>query len=266
MAKGKPWLDPQLLTTLTAVEHHLEVIDDRDAKLLRLKALIQKYVFLQDQQLTIVANSANVRRVLDMVSEYFKDVDCKALDCSTPDATKRKSMKSFETGETSILVMASEISTRRDFDFTKPAAVLVNFDFPLTLQLYLHRLFKRAESNTHVYTFFSPQYNIRNTVPLVLTLEGAKQKVPPALQKLKDQMKNQGKRNACDVVTKKGCLPSEIGEVSSGRHWRGRLHSGRHHAALRQQGGQISHQKEYAQRPVYEALGFCLQHRDRKMV
>jgi len=209
MAKGKPWLDPQLLTTLTAVEHHLEVIDDRDAKLLRLKALIQKYVFLQDQQLTIVANSANVRRVLDMVSEYFKDVDCKALDCSTPDATKRKSMKSFETGETSILVMASEISTRRDFDFTKPAAVLVNFDFPMTLQLYLHRLFKRAESNTHVYTFFSPQYNIRNTVPLVLTLEGAKQKVPPALQKLKDQMKNQGKRNACDVVTKKGCLPSE---------------------------------------------------------
>jgi len=131
---------------------------------------------------------------LDLISESFKDVDCRSLDFSVNEASRKKHLKSFESGETSILVMPSEISTRRDFDFTPPA-VLVNFDFPMTLQLYLYRIHKRAESHTHVYTFFSPHFDIRHTMALISALEGAKQKVPAALQKLKEQVKAEASKD-----------------------------------------------------------------------
>merc|ERR1719188_2510374 len=149
------------------------------------------YHIIQEQQLVIVANSGNVKKILDQISQSFPDIDVQALDFNTPETARKKSLKGFETGETSILVMASEVSTRRDFDTSKSASVLVNFDFPMTLQLYLYRLYKRADSNTHVYTFFSPQFDIRHTGSLIAAIEEAKLKVPPALQKLKDQMKSE---------------------------------------------------------------------------
>lgn len=186
---ARGWLDPSLLASLQAVEHHLEVIDDKDQKVSRLKALIQLYHLIQEQQIVIVANSGNVKRVLDLVAESFQDVDVKSLDQYVPEATRKRTVKGFETGETAILVMASEVSTRRDFDLSKAASVLVNFDFPMTLQLYLYRIYKKADSSTHVYTFFSPQFDVRHTSSVVAAMEGAKQKVPPALQKLKDAIK-----------------------------------------------------------------------------
>lgn len=188
---GKPWHDPTLLEALQVVEHHLEVIDDKGDKLSRLKSLIQLYHFIQEQQLVIVVNTSNVRRVSDLISESFKEVDFRVLDFSSNEATRREHIKSFEKKDASILVMASEISTRRDFDFT-PAAVLVNFDFPMTLVLYFYRIHKRAGSKTHVYTFFSPQFDIRHAVALTIALEAAKQKVPAALLKLKEQVKVEG--------------------------------------------------------------------------
>jgi len=188
--ESKQWLDPQLMLSLQSVEHHVEVIEDKEAKLQRVKALIQMHHFIQEQQLVIVANSSNVKRVSDLIGESFKDIDFKPLDFNTPEQVRKKSLNNFETGETSILVMASEVSTRRDFDTNKPAAVLVNFDFPMTLQLYLYRIFKRVDSKTHVYTFFSPTFDVRHTVPLIAAMEGAKQKIPPALQKIKDQIRS----------------------------------------------------------------------------
>lgn len=186
---ARGWLDPALLAALQAVEHHLEVIDDKDQKVSRLKALIQLYHLINQQQIVIVANSGNVKRVLDLVAESFQDLDVKSLDQYVPEATRKRTVKGFETGETAILVMASEVSTRRDFDLSKAASVLVNFDFPMTLQLYLYRIYKKADSSTHVYTFFSPQFDVRHTSALISAMEGAKQKVPPALQKLKDAIK-----------------------------------------------------------------------------
>jgi len=185
------WLDPQLLSSLASVEHHLEVIEDKDTKLQRLKALIQLYHLIQDKQIVIVANTSNVRKINDLMSESFKDVDFKSLDFNLVEASRKKAIKSFEAGETSILVMASEVSTRKDFECNKPGTVLVNFDFPMTLQLYLYRIFKRTDSSTLVYSFFSPVYDVRHTSSLLLALEGAKQKIPPALSKLKEQMKSE---------------------------------------------------------------------------
>ena len=65
--------------------------------------------------------------------------------------------------------------------------VLINFDFPMTLQLYLYRIQKRTDSDTHVYTFFSP-HDVRHANSLVMVLEGARQKVPDALKKMKEQV------------------------------------------------------------------------------
>ena len=57
----------------------------------------------------------------------------------------------------------------------------------MTLQLYLYRIQKRADSDTHVYTFFSP-HDVRHANSLVIVLEGARQKVPDALKKMKEQV------------------------------------------------------------------------------
>lgn len=45
---------------------------------------------------------------------------------------------------------------------------------------------KRADCSTHVYTFFSPQFDIRHTYELVAVMELVNQKAPPALQKLRE--------------------------------------------------------------------------------
>lgn len=190
-SEGKQWLDPQLITSLTAVEHHLEIIEDKEAKLERLKKLIQLYHIIQEKQFVIVANTSNVRRVNDLMSESFGDVGFQSLDFQVPEATRKASIKDFESGKTSVVVMSSEVSTRKDFDLNKSGFVLVNFDFPMTLQLYLYRIYRRADSSNIVYTFFTPQYDIRHTVPLMLAIEAAKQKAPPALLKLKEHIKAQ---------------------------------------------------------------------------
>lgn len=209
--EGKAWLDPQLLRSLQAVEHHLEVMEDRDAKLHRLKAVIQLYHFIRGKQIVIVAKSGNVWRVIDLIGEAFDSLDVRSLDFNTQEKTRKDAISGFESGEVPILVMASEVSTRRDYDLEKPSQVLVNFDFPMTLQLYLFRIFKRADSNTHVYTFFMPSTDMRHTVPLIIAMEGAQHKIPPSVQAIKDQMKLEAR------VSKRGAFPVQDSGASGGR-------------------------------------------------
>lgn len=44
-------MELRLLASLQMVDHHLEVIEDRDAKLQRLKALVQVYHLIQEKQI-----------------------------------------------------------------------------------------------------------------------------------------------------------------------------------------------------------------------
>jgi len=188
LLEGKPWMDAQLLAALQMVDHHLEVIEDRDAKLSRLRALIQVYHLIQEKQIVVVANTINLRRILDMISQSFAGTDFRCLDQNTPENIRMQSLRSFEIGQASMLLMTTDVAARKDFDFGKAAPVLINFDFPMTLQLYLYRIQKRADSDTHVYTFFSP-HDVRHANSLVMVLEGARQKVPDALKKMKEQVK-----------------------------------------------------------------------------
>lgn len=182
------WVDPQLLASLQAIEHHVEFIKDTDLKLERLKGLVKLYNLIQEKQIVIVANSSSVRRVVDLVTEAFSGIRFHTLDINTPEETRKQAIHLYETGHTSILIMASEVSSRRDYDIATPATVLVNFDFPMTLQLYLYRIFKRADKDTHVYTFFSPSKDARHCSALMLAMEAAGQKVPVALKKLREQI------------------------------------------------------------------------------
>jgi len=186
------WFSPELLTILQEVEHHLEVTEDKDAKLERLKRLIKFYHLIQEQQLVVVANNSSMQRIVNLISESFENVGACVLEVGHSEAQRRKYVRGFETGDIAIMVMVSEVATRRDVELSKSPAVLVNFDFPMTLQLYLYRLYKRADSNTHVYTFFSPQHDARHTASLVVALEISNQKVPDALKKLKDQISSEG--------------------------------------------------------------------------
>ena len=46
----------------------------------------------------------------------------------------QEAIEGFETGNTFALLLASDVATRHDFELKKKAAVLVNFDFPPTIQ------------------------------------------------------------------------------------------------------------------------------------
>lgn len=186
---NKQWLDPQILSSLQAVEHHLEFLEDKEAKLQRLKALVQLYALIQEKQVVIVANSREIRRLVEMLQEAFRELGMAIVTPETDEHLRRRCFQAFEQEEVLLLVLASEISTRRDCEIEKTADVLVNFDFPMTLQLYLYRIHKRTTSSTQVYTFFSPSSDIRHTAGLLAALEGAGQKVPPNLQKLRDQVR-----------------------------------------------------------------------------
>jgi len=117
------------------------------------------------------------------------------MDYSASEQTRKKNLKDFESGDVGLLVVGSEISTRREFELSRPVSVLINIDFPMTLQLYLYRISKRAIGGTQVYTFFMPHYDIRHTVPLVLVLEETGHKVSPALQRLKEHIKTNDAKN-----------------------------------------------------------------------
>lgn len=216
LLEGKPWMDPQLLASLQMVDHHLEVIEDRDAKLQRLKALVQVYHLIQEKQIVVVANTINLRRILDMVSHSFGGTDYRCLDQNTPEHIRTQSLRSFEIGQTAMLLMTTDVCARREFDFGRAAPVLINFDFPMTLQLYLYRIQKRTDSDTHVYTFFSP-HDVRHAASLVMVLEGARQKVPDALKKMKEQVKADPGKNPKEGRRKNGG-EEEDGNKTNKRH------------------------------------------------
>lgn len=151
----------------------------------------------------VVANTINLRRILDMVSHSFGGTDYRCLDQNTPEHIRTQSLRSFEIGQTAMLLMTTDVCARREFDFGRAAPVLINFDFPMTLQLYLYRIQKRTDSDTHVYTFFSP-HDVRHAASLVMVLEGARQKVPDALKKMKEQVKADPGKNPKEGRRKNG--------------------------------------------------------------
>jgi len=172
--------------------HHVEVQEDATAqppplvpiwkaKLKRLQALIELYTPSHDQQMMVVADSTNCKAVADAIGEICEEVDFECVDNSSSKDARRNAVESFETGNTYILVMASEVASRMDFELSTTPAVLVNFDMPSTLLLYLYRITKRAESMTRIHSFFDPKLDGKLALPLMAAMEEAGQDIPPPL-------------------------------------------------------------------------------------
>merc|ERR1712232_670443 len=158
-----------------------EVIEDKSAKLQRLQELLELYAPSQDGQMVIIAHSVNLPAVLELVGHSCEAADFEYLDTFTSKEGWKAAVEGFEAGNTFILAMSTEVCTRRESDLGKPTTVLINFDFPDTLQLLLYRIFKRADSNTCVHDFFSPSADTKLSVPLLKFLDEGGMDVPAGL-------------------------------------------------------------------------------------
>ncbi|CAK0802007.1 unnamed protein product [Prorocentrum cordatum] len=156
--------------------HHVEVVEAEEAKLRRLKELIQSYSPDHDRQILVIAGAAGVKPAVEVVRQCCEDTDHGSLEAGASDQDLRIAAEGFATGNLYVLVAAADVAMR-DNDLGK-AAMLVNMELPRTLSQYLERLHKRARKDTRVHSFFSSQADARLARPLASALEGAGHEVP----------------------------------------------------------------------------------------
>jgi len=168
--------------------HHVEVIEDTRAKLERLRYLMDTYAPSQDGQMVVIVESAKLEAVCALLNECIEEADYETLDISTSTENRKATLDSFETGNTFVLVMSSEVCTRKEFELGKGATILINFDLPPSIQLLLYRIYKRAESSTYVHDFFDTNADTRLCQPLLQALEEAGHEVPAGLEEIWSRM------------------------------------------------------------------------------
>lgn len=164
--------------------HHLEVIQDLKMKLERLKQLVELYSPNQEQQMVVIAGTVHIPDIATLLDEICEPGDYEAVSVATCKDARKEVIDGYATGNTFILVMAGDVATRRDFELSKSPSVLVNFDFPNTLQAYLYRIYKRAGDSTRVHSFFASEPDQHIAVPLMTVMEEAGHEIPPALVEL----------------------------------------------------------------------------------
>lgn len=169
----------QILESLQA--HHVEVIEDISGKLERLKDLTKLYNPNQEQQMVVIAESANLEPIGKLMGEIVGDADFESVSFSTSDVDRKEAFEGFETGNTFVLLLAGDVASRQDFDVSKKAAVLINFDLPGSFQAYHRRMQKRADVGTRAHSFFLPESDHKLAVPLMQILEEAGQEIPQGL-------------------------------------------------------------------------------------
>lgn len=178
-----------LLRSLQA--HHLEIYEDLKAKLDRLKVLAQLYTPGPEQQMIVIASPTHMQAVSEVMDDLCEDGSFNAVSfASTADARDR-AVEAFASGYIHVLLLSSDVATRQDFELSKSAAVLVNFDFPSSLRVYLHRISKRADGSSRVHSFFTPDADKQLTVPLMAEMEEAGHEIPPALVDFWTSMESQ---------------------------------------------------------------------------
>uniref|UniRef100_A0A7S0AFQ5 RRM domain-containing protein n=1 Tax=Pyrodinium bahamense TaxID=73915 RepID=A0A7S0AFQ5_9DINO len=168
--------------------HHLEVLEDLESKLERLKKLIQLYDPSHETQMVVVAQPVHVQPVAGILGECLEDCDYESLELSTSKEDRKAIIEGYGTGNLYVVTASSEVCARSEFDLGRPASVLINFDCAPTVQLHLRRIFKRTDSSTRVHTFFSPTTDSKLALPLLKALEEAGHEIPPKLLEMWSKM------------------------------------------------------------------------------
>lgn len=161
--------------------NHIEVLEDREAKLERLKALIEVYDPNQDSQILIVALASELPAVRSVVGACCEQADFDVLDSSVPLARRREVAEGFECGNIYVLVVDSQVSVHPSFTLGASAAVLINFDLPPTLPQMQYRIWKRTKSTSRVHNFLVTSADQKIVMPLMVALEEMGQEMPPQL-------------------------------------------------------------------------------------
>lgn len=161
--------------------HHLEVLDEMQGKLARLKDLTDIYTPNQEQQMIVIANSSNLPAITKLMGEVFEEGDFETVAFAASPEARQAAIEGFETGNVFAMVLASDIASRQEFELKKKAAILVNFDFPSNLQAYYQRVYTKGNRSTRVHGFFSPSIDKQLAVPLMADLEDGGHEIPPCL-------------------------------------------------------------------------------------
>jgi len=164
--------------------HHVEVLQDVQLKLARLKTLIELYDPTHEMQVVVVARPAHLQAVAGLLGQCLEDCDFDTLEPTMSKASRQAVIEGYETGNLYVVTLSSEACTRREYYLGKPASVLINFDCPRTVQLHLHGMFKRAECSTRVHNFFTPSTDGKLALPLLKACEEAGHEVPPELYEM----------------------------------------------------------------------------------
>jgi len=178
--------------------HYVEHMQDVDSKLERLKTLLQLYEPSHEMQIVVVADLNSLQAVAGLLAECLQECDFDTVASSSSKEERKSIMEGYEYGNLYVVVMSSEVCTRREFDLAKPSSVLINFDCAHTMPTHIHRIFKRADSSTRVHNFFAPRDDGGIDVALLKALEESGYEIPPELVALLITMDSEVETAACD--------------------------------------------------------------------
>mmetsp|Transcript_10281 Transcript_10281/g.22994 ORF Transcript_10281/g.22994 Transcript_10281/m.22994 type:complete len:673 (+) Transcript_10281:159-2177(+) len=181
------WIDPEFIATFAKLDHHVELLETKEDKNNRARKLITLNAVLGSKSVMVIVNSANLRGFVSLFQEHFADVEVSTLEFGHDESERRTSIDAFESGASRVFIVAGEVCTRREFDFSVAPQVLINFDFPATVQLFVYRMHKRAEGGTALYTFLCPASDAKHTIQLCNVLEAVRHKIPDGLLALRDK-------------------------------------------------------------------------------
>merc|ERR1712066_557311 len=131
--------------------------------------------------MVVVSKSANIRDVLARLGGCMEPSDFDSISPDTAKERRREVREGFETGNLYIVSLSSDIALSQGFNLSRPPAVLVNFDFPESVPLYLYMLHRRADAATRIHTFFAPGADGCLATPLLRALEDAGHEIPADL-------------------------------------------------------------------------------------
>eukprot|EP01106_Pelomyxa_sp_JSP_P011060 TRINITY_DN290_c0_g1_i8.p1 TRINITY_DN290_c0_g1~~TRINITY_DN290_c0_g1_i8.p1 ORF type:complete len:236 (-),score=28.06 TRINITY_DN290_c0_g1_i8:135-842(-) len=173
----------------------IEIVNQRD-KFRRLQEVLNS---LEDDGKVLIFVRTKLRA--SQLSEllYSEGIDNVLLSSSIGQAGREESFESFRSGKCGIMVATDVASRGLD---VKDIAYVINFDFPMDVSIYVHRIGRTARAGQPgtAITFFS-EHDTKLVHPLIEVLKEAGQPVPGELVRLKGVPAVKYQRSDRDLTT-----------------------------------------------------------------
>mmetsp|Transcript_56038 Transcript_56038/g.126045 ORF Transcript_56038/g.126045 Transcript_56038/m.126045 type:complete len:376 (+) Transcript_56038:51-1178(+) len=163
------------------IHHHIECLDDVESKRDRLVELVRLYEPTGNQPMVISVDGANMDLLRAALSTACGDANLAFLTfagLTTDESTKCK--KQFNSGSIAVLVIEETVPIR-SLGLQRQAAIMVSFDFALTLNLHMYRIARLTSPKSRMHSFFSRTRDGKVASRLAAALSEGGQDVPHAL-------------------------------------------------------------------------------------